>query len=624
MYRRYFYLLVLLFVSEFLAAQPPCPGAIASFPYHETFETSNGNWTPGGTGSDWAWGSPTKPVISAAGEGNKCWITGGLTVPFYNNGENSFLQSPCFDFTVLVNPRISFKIFWETEKKFDGAALQYSTDNGTVWNLLGTTNSNATCLGVNWYNTTGVTYLGNTQGWSGNVQSNGGSCSTGNGSGSWLTASHDLSMLAGKPNVQFRFIFGAGTQCNAFDGFAFDDVSIFEAPLNTSTFTFTCKPLRTVDFSNQSICPVTSSWNFGDPGSGVNNTAAATNPTHQFSAAGMYTVTLTSTFISGPPSTTTKQVTILDVTTSLDHTVSCNGANDALISAVASGSTAAYAYTWNTTPPQSTPAITVGPGSYFVTVNSGAACAAVSPAITVTEPPILTVSPVVSDQQCAATNGSIISNAGGGTPGYTYLWNTGANTPDLHNLVAGTYSLQVTDSKGCNINTGNLTVAHNTGNLSVNLGSDAVICPGTTLVLNPGNFATYLWQDNTTSPVYNVTITGTYSVSVTDANGCTGSGSIHVTVDCSDIYFPTAFTPNGDTKNETFGPAGNNLSLVKNYELNIYNRYGELIFLSTDPYKKWNGRVGGKISGNETFVWMVSYSINGDNRSKKGTVIRIK
>jgi hypothetical protein len=87
-----------------------CTTPINIFPYTEGFETTNGNWTTGGTASDWAWGTPNKTIINSAATGSKCWIVGGLTGNFYNNGERSWLQSPCFDFTTLQYPHISFNV----------------------------------------------------------------------------------------------------------------------------------------------------------------------------------------------------------------------------------------------------------------------------------------------------------------------------------------------------------------------------------------------------------------------------------------------------------------------------------------------------------------------------------
>jgi hypothetical protein len=79
-----------------------CSSPIAKFPYAENFETSNGNWTTGGTFSDWEWGTPSKAVINAAGSGLKCWVTGGLRVAGYNRDER-LAKSPVFDFTNLKN-----------------------------------------------------------------------------------------------------------------------------------------------------------------------------------------------------------------------------------------------------------------------------------------------------------------------------------------------------------------------------------------------------------------------------------------------------------------------------------------------------------------------------------------
>ena len=104
--------------------------------------------------------------------------------------------------------------------------------------------------------------------------------------------------LAGKPGVLFRFLFGAGTICNNYDGFAVDDILIGEAPPNAAAFTYTCINNNTANFSNSSaLCPTGFSWDFGDPSSGTNNMATTANPSHTFSGPGKYTVTLT---VSGP------------------------------------------------------------------------------------------------------------------------------------------------------------------------------------------------------------------------------------------------------------------------------------------------------------------------------------
>ena len=145
------FLLTFVLLTPLVSFQQ-CSQLISTFPYHENFENLNGNWVAGGTASDWAWGTPSKSVINAAGTGLKCWITGRLNNKSYSNGENSWLQTPCFDFTNIKDPYLTFKVFWETERQYDGANLQYSIDNGATWQVVGSANETGNCIGENWYN----------------------------------------------------------------------------------------------------------------------------------------------------------------------------------------------------------------------------------------------------------------------------------------------------------------------------------------------------------------------------------------------------------------------------------------------------------------------------------------
>lgn len=359
-----------------------CTGGISSFPYHEGFETDNGGWVSGGIGNDWAWGIPNKPVIAAAGGGSRCWIVGGLTGSSYTNAEASWIQSPCFDFTGLQYPYIEFKVNWESEQQFDGASFQYSLDNGATWSNVGSATDPRNCLNDNWFNHSPVNFLSSfstsRDGWSGNIQSTVGSCRGGNGSNGWLLAQHTMPYLAAEPGVLFRFVFGAGTQCNNYDGFAVDDIMIGEAPPNDASFTYDCINSKTVSFNNtSSLCPASFSWDFGDPASGSNNTASAPNPTHSFSGPGKYTISLT---VSGPgnaPSAITKDITILEPVIGMLAAVDCETNTGGSLLAQAGLPGVPYTYVWNTAPPQ-TGFIATGlaEGVYTVTVSGDDACTA--------------------------------------------------------------------------------------------------------------------------------------------------------------------------------------------------------------------------------------------------------
>ena len=144
--------------------------------------------------------------------------------------------------------------------------------------------------------------------------------------------------------------------------------------------------------------------------------------------------------------------------------------------------------------------------------------------------------------------------------------------------------------------------------------------PGTRIILSPGVYKSYKWPDNSVAANYTVTNAGTYTVEVTDSLACVLKDTIKIISDCGFIFFPNAFTPNNNLQNDLFGPAGN-LSTIKDYTLLIYNRLGQLVFKSTDPFNRWNGKMQDKSMLPGTYVWIARYSNKGvKNILQKGTV----
>jgi gliding motility-associated-like protein len=621
-------------ISQKASAQ--CATPINIFPYTEGFETTNGNWTTGGIASDWAWGTPAKPVITGAATGTRCWIVGGLSGSSYNNGERSWLQSPCFDFTGLQYPHISFNVFWETERQFDGAGFQYSTDLGVSWTNVGALSEPANCLNANWFNST-VNFLNGLtnvrDGWSGSIS---GTCVVGGGSGGWVNAQHTLINLAGTPNVIFRFIFGAGTVCNNYDGFAVDDIVIGDAPPNNASFTWSCTNSNTVSFTNTSVLCPSLLWDFGDPASGANNSSTLANPTHTFSGPGQYIVTLTATGPGNAPSVSPPQtINILGVTTSVTNN-NCPGDNTGTATAIVNPIAASpFFYNWNTTPAQNTPNIIgLAGGTYTVTVNANNACTATATAV-VTEPAALAHTVSIIQPGCGLASGSATITETGGTGPYTFAWSPSVSSgPTATGLIPGDYSVTVTDSKGCFENI-LITIANApTPSISITAKKAAScfgLSDGSASAQVIGGTPPFSYSWNTVPAQNNATATnlaaGTYTVTATDNNFCIVSTSVQITEPpqggCGDVYFPNAFTPNGDAINPDFGALGN-VAAISNYLLHIYNRYGELIFYTRDPYKKWDGLYKGKqLSG--AYVWVASFTYKGTfKREERGTVMIIR
>ena len=158
---------------------------------------------------------------------------------------------------------------------------------------------------------------------------------------------------------------------------------------------------------------------------------------------------------------------------------------------------------------------------------------------------------------------------------------------------------------------------------------DTFICSGDQLILDAGNgYANYTWQDGSTNRTFIVTTPGDYSVEVGNSEGCTSSNNITVrlTSDCSDIYFPSAITPDGNGRNDFFGPLPfRSLSAIKNYLLVIYNRYGQVVFSTNDPLKRWDGKFNGAKYINTNYVWYASYLYRSRIvKKQKGNILVIR
>ncbi len=179
---------------------------ISSYPYLEGFESGNGNWFAKGSNTSWAWGEPAKSNISKAANGNKVWTTN--LSGNHNDNELSYLYSPCFDLSTLIQPVLSFSHLYDIEKDYDYTWVEYSTD-GKVWQKLGTSGS-----GTNWYDNAGL------NNWSISKIK-------------WHVASIDIPVVSG--NMRFRIVMNSDGGVN-YEGIGIDDIHVFD---KASVFTGT-------------------------------------------------------------------------------------------------------------------------------------------------------------------------------------------------------------------------------------------------------------------------------------------------------------------------------------------------------------------------------------------------
>jgi gliding motility-associated-like protein len=142
--------------------------------------------------------------------------------------------------------------------------------------------------------------------------------------------------------------------------------------------------------------------------------------------------------------------------------------------------------------------------------------------------------------------------------------------------------------------------------VTVDLGNDTILCDGEILKLSAGNTnANYLWQDNSTDSTFDVFTNGSYQVIVRNQCGI-NSDEINVIVEnCECIFIPNSFTPNSDGLNDYFSSVSR--CDLSEFNLTIFNRWGEKIFESTSPGNYWDGRYKEEFSPTGVYAYEVTY-----------------
>jgi gliding motility-associated-like protein len=196
-----------------------------------------------------------------------------------------------------------------------------------------------------------------------------------------------------------------------------------------------------------------------------------------------------------------------------------------------------------------------------------------------------------------------------GTDTVTYQWSSGPKTPSLDVQQSGLYSVTVTIDNYC--------VADDRVAVTViplpkanSLGVDTVLCFEQILELDAtaGGSFDYTWNDGLTLPTRTIETPGTYSVLISNECG-EATASIDVGFeDCRQVYFPNAFSPNGDGINDVFLPFdGGDVGVVRFFR--VYDRWGGLVFSSENFQPNsfdqgWNGLIRGKKASQGVYIWL--------------------
>ncbi len=321
----------------------------------------------------------------------------------------------------------------------------------------------------------------------------------------------------------------------------------------------------TVDFTNFTIAndTITSSiWNFGD-----GSTSVEKDPTHSFNVPGQYITSLTVTTKSGCTKTLTDTVTV-------------------------------YA----------TPKLTIS-AEDIICINS----------------------PVVLEGVLA-------------TPDSSVKWTWDLGNGQTSNLVkpsgtydrAGSYTIkaEAVNPLGCRGSSSQTINIVSLPEITINGEPEIAIGTGVTLpVTYSRNISTYTWTPasglsctDCPNPVANPSVNTTYTISVTDSNGCSSSEEVIATVVCNgkNYFVPNTFTPNGDGNNDVFFPRGSSIARVQS--MRIFNRWGEVVFekrnfAANSAADGWNGSYKGKAAQADAYVYFIEFVCeNGSIIPFKGNV----
>jgi gliding motility-associated-like protein len=245
----------------------------------------------------------------------------------------------------------------------------------------------------------------------------------------------------------------------------------------------------------------------------------------------------------------------------------------------------------------------------------------------------------IRDQRCFTDNGSIYLTIAGTLPPYQCSLTTYPFTSGLQydNLGPATYTMSIRDKNACEWDTSFVVQPYPKEVVTLAVDSINPVCTtlnsGALSIQVQGDQAPYwLGFRNTTyasGSLIDELNAGSYSLPVIDKNGCVVDTAhaqlvLEVKPECNIIYLPNAFTPNGDGTNDDFRILHGSPYLTA-LSLRVYNRYGGVIFASSDIQKGWDGTYNGEKMPGGVYVWEVEYTdLEKTTRRARGTVMLLR
>lgn len=313
---------------------------------------------------------------------------------------------------------------------------------------------------------------------------------------------------------------------------------------------------------------------------------------------------------------------------------SCDTGTDGTITLTAAEGISPYQYSIDSVNYQASNVFYVPSGNYRMFVKDGNGCTAAQNA-NVTFAADITVRTMPDTVICVGQSIRLATTSNGQT--FSWLPQNGldnAGTLEPAATPEATTQYIITATKGFCTQTDTVQI-NVVPKIEVNVTPDALIEYNVPFQLNATSpqirdyaGATFLWTpaDGLTdatiqSPIAVLQENQSYTVDVTSELGCKGSGKVNLSIKRQEsIIIPTAFSPNGDGKNEVLLPVVNDIESIRYFR--IYNRWGQLVFFTDQLDTGWNGSFKGGTAISGTYVWEIeALSTKGKVISKRGAVM---
>lgn len=310
------------------------------------------------------------------------------------------------------------------------------------------------------------------------------------------------------------------------------------------------------------------------------------------------------------------------------NNVSCQGNSDAFINVYAQGGTEPYTFVWDYNNLTGNTISGVPAGIYNLTVTDSNNCVDNLSVEILDAAPIKVIAEVSNVSCYGEKDGKILLNVQGGIAPYSYQINSNLyNTNLINNLNPGEYNIFVSDLNNCKSDTTVIISEPSPLNVSVVVSNPTCIGNDNGVIELGVSGGSYPYNYIVNGIKYEYPIIanlsqGSYFITVMDNNSCEYKLTNIILSDYQEdcIRIPNAFTPNDDGINDLW--VIENIELFPDAIVQVFNRWGQLLFETKDPSISWDGKFNNKLLPTGTYIYIIA--INNNDKTYTGTVTIVR